>query len=181
MRIKKTILGLFIALLPALSFSAEEVRIDETRSIFVTIKEGWTMTPMANPRGLPARTIHIATSGSKISLTMVASSDGMPIKKTAQQLSAMEKDTSMQYVPNSVEGEIVLKHFSNENMFGSYASFTDKKWQGKKPTAGEYSCITSGAFLVDGILVAVTFLSSDLDGQTYKDGLSIIESLASKY
>ncbi len=144
MRFKTTIIGLLIVLLPALSFSAEEVKIDMTRSVLVSLHEGWEMTAMKNPRGLPARTIHITNSGSKIILTMVASSDGARIVRTTQQLSAMEMDTSMQYVSGSVEGKIDLKHISNGNIFGSYASFTDKKWQGKKPPAGEYACVTSG-------------------------------------
>ena len=181
MRFKTTIIGLFVALLPALSFSAEEVRIDATRSVLVSLEEGWKLTTMKNPRGLPARTVHLTNSGSKIILTLVASSDGMPIVRTTQQLSAMETNTSMQYVSDSVESKIDLKHISNENIFGSYASFTDKKWQGKKPPVGEYACLTSGSFLVDGILVAVTYLSNDLDGRIYKEGLSTIESLERKF
>ena len=180
MRYKKTIIGLLIALLPTLSFSAEEVRIDENRSVLVSLEEGWTLTPMESSPGLPARTIRITNSGSEMMVTLIASKDGAPIERSAQNLSDMATQTSMQYVSSSIEGKVNLKQISNEHVRGSYASFRDKQWEGKTPPVGEYACVTDGAFLVDGVMAAVTFFSSDLDGKIYKEGLSIIESLVGK-
>ncbi len=92
----------------------------------------------------------------------------------------MEMDTSARYVEDSIEGQINLKHVYDKEIFGTYASFTKTKWKDKNPPDGEYACITSGVFLVDGILVAVTYFSNDLDGEIYQEGLSMIQSLASR-
>ncbi len=180
MRFQKTILVLLIVLLPTLSFSAEEVRLDETRSVLVSVEEGWTLTPMAPSPGLPARTVHITNSGSKIIMTLIASKDGAPVERNAQELSDMTTQASTQYVSVSVEGKVNRKQISNEHVTGSYASFSDKQLVGKTPPEGEYACVTEGVFVVDGIMASVTFFSNDLDGKMFKEGLAMIESLAAK-
>ena len=180
MTFKKIIIGLLVAMLPALAFSAEEINLDENRAVLVSLEEGWTLTLMPTSPGLAARTIHVAKSSSKVVITLIASKDGVPIARSAQELADMTSQATAQYVPSSVEGKITLKQISNEHVLGSYASFRDKQWEGKTPPAGEYPCVTDGVFLVDGVMASVTFLSSDLDGEVYKEGMSIIESMVGK-
>ena len=135
---------------------------------------------MMAPSGLPAKTIHMTKNGQRILLTFVGSKDGQPIVKSVEELEQITRQTSLQYVSSSVEGTVNLTLVSGDHLVGSYASFTDKEWVGKNPPVGSYSCVTSGVFIADGIMVGMTYLSSDLESTTFEEGLSIIKSIKGK-
>ena len=157
--------------------SAEEIKLDTDKSIFITPKAGWTLQRMKSHPGYPARTVHVYRAGYKIMITIIGSDNGVPVNKSTEELSQLVNQTSMQYAPTSVEGRINLKDISLKNIKGSYACFTDSKWKDKTPPAGEYVCVTNGAFIASGTIVAVTYLSSDLNSDVYFEGLQIIKSL----
>lgn len=162
------------------SIFSEVINISDNQSVSIDVVGDWEMKPMMSPPGMPVKTIHLIRDGSKIMLTLFGSKDGSKIEKSMQELIAITKETSGQYVATSVEGDIKLNPVSESNIYGSYASFTDREWVGKDVPRGTYSCVTSGVFLANGVMVAATYLSKDIKSETFNEGLAIIKSIGKK-
>ncbi|MGI0117240.1 hypothetical protein [Zooshikella sp. RANM57] len=161
-----------------LLFSNESVALDDTRSVSVMLPEGWQLIKMMSPPELPAKTINLVNGDYKILITFIGSKDGAPFKMNDDKMVALINKTSMQYVSGSVEGKITIHKIQGDSMRGVYSSFTDKKWVGKQPPPGEFKQVTSCVITVGkSILATVTYLSNDLEGEVFNEGLTILKNL----
>jgi hypothetical protein len=180
--VKKILFGILMCFSAMHVYAESIIKITDELIVTAEVSEDWTLAEKQSPPGLPVKTVTLDKNGHKIIITFFGSNkDGTPVNKTENELATMVTTISQQrFVPDSVEGEVNLKSISNENIKGSYASFTDKRLVGKEVPPGEYAFVTTGMFLVDGIMATVTLLSPGVSGATYSEGLNIIKSLKNK-
>lgn len=156
----------------------QQLALGSDRTISLEAPDGWALEAEPAPPDLPARNIAVRADDAMILVTFAAARDGGPLELSADQLEALVLRTSQQYVGSSVERRIETRKLSGGAIRGSYASFTDQRYTAAAPEPGEYRCVTSGAFVVGDVIATVTYLSMDLEGESYEQGLSIIGSFA---
>ncbi|MBU2707124.1 hypothetical protein KCM76_14100 [Zooshikella marina] len=160
------------------TLSSESVKLDDSRSVIIMLPSGWQLIRMMSPPELPAKNINLVKDDYKILVTLIGSKGGVPLNMSDEKLVALINKTSMQYVPNSVQGKISINKIQNIFTRGGYASFTDKVWIDKQPPPGEYKHVTSGVLAIgDSIIASVTYLSNELEGEVFEEGLAIIKNL----
>ncbi|MBU2713606.1 hypothetical protein [Zooshikella harenae] len=158
-----------------------EISIDKSRSVIITLPKGWRLIRTILPSERPAKNIKIINGDYVIIVSLIGTKDGSLLNISDEKIVSAVKKGAQQHLPNSVEENITVHKMQSNTIKGAYASFTDKTWVGKQPTPGEFRHVTNCALVIGkSIFGAVTYLSNEIEGEIFKEGLTILKNLRSQ-
>jgi hypothetical protein len=132
-----------------------------------------------NPDG--PRTAELHSAGGEVSVQLTLFWDGFgpkQLKPDEEKLAEILRTAvEAQYVPASVEKKMVLEKLKGADASGIFARFTDAEWVGKKPPPGQFANVATGMVRCGDLWGNFTILTQGRDGPSFKQGLTVIESL----
>lgn len=175
-RLQKSILIAALILGSSALIAREEIiRLSESRSISVTVPDGFNYKSGANARG--ELVVVLAEAKERFSLTVTFEPDPEGEFRNARARKERLHEEFKSYVEGSVEKAMQFEELQTMVGAATYCVFTDDKLVGKSKTEfppGEYLHLTVGVKAWPGIVATFTLFSDDTDSEQYRALMKVL-------
>jgi hypothetical protein len=150
------------------------VSVPQGDRLQVRVPQGWQHDYQPpTPASMPTLKLGLESAGVSVRITFIPVPDDR--FSTKESVEKVVTQTGGRFVGNSVEKKITLVPVDSKNGHGCHASFEDASLVGvAQPKAGEYRFITTGMFVIGKQAAAVTIMSNDTTGATFKEAIKVI-------
>ena len=160
-------------------FKTSSLTVDKHGTLEVLSPNDWTFarTNLHLPGTPPSVELHSPADATEIRITIYW--DGFPGKASNPTAADFENIVSnvcvLQYVPVSVEKNIVLEKLQGPAVSGTFARFTDARWV---PMLNQdHRVAATGMFRSGNLWGNFDMVTGDKDGPLFKQGLRVLESI----
>jgi hypothetical protein len=135
----------------------------------------WEANTVQPSKDLPPTVrLRSGSDGKPVSLQITLIPDPTRKLSDEKELARAVLGAGEHFKAGSVEGKTQLVRLPSRTGKGLFASFTDARWQGQPPPAGEYRHATVGAVSLGDTVASFTLLSKDLEGPNYQLALIVL-------